>query len=137
MERKNRYDDIMHLPRPESSRHARMTLQDRAAQFAPFAALTGYDAVIEESRRLTDHRIELDEGGKALLDEKLRTIRQLLPSQPRVRLLCFRADLRKAGGAYRVIDGQVKKLDDYQKALILTDGSVLPVDMIYGIEILE
>lgn len=134
MERKNRYEDILRLPRPVSQRHAPMPIQDRAAQFAPFAALTGYDAVIAESGRLTENRIELSEDGKAMLDEKLYKIRQHLDSQPKVRLVCFQADEWKEGGAYRVITGQVKKIDDYQKTLILTDGSVIPLDAIFDMD---
>ena len=130
-----KYRDIIHLPRPVSQRHAPMTLQDRAAQFAPFAALTGYEDVIEESGRLTDRRIDLDEGEKALLDEKLTQLRQNLSAQPPVKLICFQADARKAGGAYRVVTGRVKKLDDYAKTLILTDGTVVPVDELFGIEL--
>lgn len=132
---KETYQDIIHLPRPVSQRHAPMTLQDRAAQFAPFAALTGYDDVIAESGRLTQGWIDLDEEEKARLDETLNQLRRLLPTQPQVKLVTFQADGRKAGGAYRVITGNVKKLDDYAKALILTDGTVIPVDRIFGIEL--
>lgn len=130
-----KYQDIIHLPRPVSQRHAPMTLQDRAAQFAPFAALTGYEDVIAESGRLTDRRVDLDEEEKALLDEKLNEVRQKLSAQPRVRLICFLADERKAGGSYRVVTGRVKKLDDYAKAVILTDGSVISVEEIFEMEL--
>ena len=82
MKETHKYDDIIHLSRPVSGKRSPMTLHDRAAQFSPFAALTGYDAVIEETARLTDRQIELDEGGKALLDEKLRFLRQHLDRRP-------------------------------------------------------
>ena len=130
-----KYDDIIHLPRPVSQRHARMTIQDRVAQFAPFAALTGYDDVIEESGRLTDRRIELDEGEIARLNEALNSIRERLADRPRVRLICFQADSRKAGGAYRTVTVRVKKLDEHEKNLLLEDGSIIPLEQIFDIEL--
>ena len=128
-----KYEDIIHLPRPVSQRHASMTVQDRAAQFAPFAALTGYEDVIEESGRLTDVRIELDEGEVARLNEVLAQIKEQLTEQPRVRLTCFRADSRKAGGAYHTITGKVKKLDEHEKNLLLADGRVIPLEQIFDV----
>jgi hypothetical protein len=109
---------------------------DRAAQFSPFAALTGYDAVIAETGRLTDTQIELDEGGKALLDEKLQTIREHLEENPAVALAVFCPDSRKTGGAYETVAGHVKKIDPVARVLVLTDGTVIPIDRIYGIECL-
>ena len=131
-----KYDDIIHLPHPVSTRHARMSRLYRAAQFYPFAALTGYDAVIAETGRLTDTRIELDEGGKALLDEKLQTIREHLEEHPAVKLTVFCPDSRKSGGAYETVTGNVKKIDPVTRILVLTGGEVIPIDRIYGIECL-
>ena len=130
------YDDIIHLSRPESTAHPPMPRAARAAQFSPFAALTGYDAVIAETGRLTDTQIELDEGGKALLDEKLQTIREHLEEQPKVKLTVFCPDSRKSGGAYETVTGNVKKIDPVARILVLTGGEVIPVDRIYGIECL-
>lgn len=132
----NRYDDIINLPRPVSKKRSPMSNFDRAAQFSPFAALTGYDAVINETGRLTDVRIELDEGGKALLDEKLQVLRAHLEEQPEVKLTVFRPDSRKDGGAYEEITGRVKKIDPVARILVLTGGEVVPIDRIYGIECL-
>ena len=132
----SRYDDIIHLPRPVSKKRSPMSNFDRAAQFSPFAALTGYDAVIAETGRLTDMQIELDEGGKALLDEKLQIIREHLEEQPEVRLTVFCPDSRKSGGAYETITGNVKKIDPVARILVLTGGEVIPIDRIYGIECL-
>ena len=134
MSENRNYDDIIHLPRHVSPKRSPMSNYDRAAQFSPFAALTGYDAVIDETARLTDTQIELDEGGKQLLDEKLRDLQARLPENPRVRLRVFRPDHRKAGGAYEDISGHVKKIDPVTRCVILTEGDVLPVDRIYGIE---
>ena len=136
MKETHRYDDIIHLSRPVSKKRSPMSNFDRAAQFSPFAALTGYDAVIAETGRLTDIQIELDEGGKALLDEKLQTIREHLAQQPKVKLTVFCPDSRKSGGSYETITGNVKKIDPVARILVLTGGEVIPVDRIYGIECL-
>ena len=131
-----KYDDIINLPRPVSKKRSPMSNYDRAAQFSPFAALTGYDAVIAETGRLTDTQIELDEGGKALLDEKLQTIREHLEEHPAVKLTVFSPDSRKSGGAYEEVTGNVKKIDPVTRCLVLTGGEVVPIDRIYGIECL-
>ena len=136
MKETHRYDDIIHLSRPVSKKRSPMSNFDRAAQFSPFAALTGYDAVIAETGRLTDTRIELDEGGKALLDEKLQTIREHLEEHPAVKLTVFCPDSRKSGGAYETVTGNVKKIDPVTRILVLTGGEVIPIDRIYGIECL-
>jgi hypothetical protein len=136
MKETHRYDDIIHLSRPVSKKRSPMSNFDRAAQFSPFAALTGYDAVIAETGRLTDTQIELDEGGKALLDEKLQTIREHLEEHPAVKLTVFCPDSRKSGGAYETITGNVKKIDPVARILVMTGGEVIPVDRIYGIECL-
>ncbi len=130
----HRYDNIIGRPRHVSVRHSPMSNYDRAAQFSPFAALTGYDAVIAETGRLTDSRAELDEGGKALLDEKLQLIRAHLEAQPEAEFLVFRPDTRKQGGAYETIGGRVKKIDAVGRLLVLTGGEIIPIDSIYGIE---
>ena len=136
MKETHRYDDIIHLSRPVSRKRSPMSNFDRAAQFSPFAALTGYDAVIAESGRLTDAQIELDEGGKALLDEKLQTLRAHLEEQPPVKLRFFCPDNRKTGGAYEEITGNVKKIDPGARCIVLTGGEVISIDRIYDIECL-
>ena len=136
MKETHRYDDIIHLSRPVSRKRSPMSNFDRAAQFSPFAALTGYDAVIAESGRLTDAQIELDEGGKALLDEKLQTLRAHLEEQPPVKLRFFCPDNRKSGGAYETVTGNVKKIDPVTRCIVLTGGEVISIDRIYDIECL-
>ena len=136
MKETHRYDDIIHLSRPVSRKRSPMSNFDRAAQFSPFAALTGYDAVIAESGRLTDAQIELDEGGKALLDEKLQTLRAHLEDQPPVKLRFFCPDNRKSGGAYETVTGNVKKIDPVTRCIVLTGGEVISIDRIYDIECL-
>lgn len=129
-----KYDDMMDLPRHVSPKRSPMSNYDRAAQFSPFAALTGYDAVIAETGRLTDAQAELDEGGKALLDEKLQWIRARLSENPRVTLTVFCPDARKEGGTYRQVTGHVKKIDPVTRCMVLSEGEVISIDRIYGID---
>ena len=125
------YEDIINLPYPQ--KRQRMSNYDRGAQFAPFAALTGFEAAVVETARLTDRKIDLDEGGKALLDEKLRKIEEEICDRPEVAVTYFQPDLRKAGGAYLQKRGRVKKLDAYQRAVVFTDGVIIPIDDISDI----
>ena len=129
----HRYDDIINLQYPRPGHPSRMTVEDRAAQFAPFAALTGHDAAIAEAGRLTQACIELDEDEKALLDEKLRWIAQNLRSAPEVTLVYFEPDQRKAGGAYIRHTGIVRKVSVHQSTLLMADGTVIPFAQICDI----
>lgn len=131
------YDDIIGLSRPETGRRAKMSDYDRAAQFSPFAALTGFEDAIEETGRQTDVRIELDEGGKQLLDEQMRKVLEKAAGQPRVTVLWFCYDERKAGGTYIRTTGNVKKVDTYLGKLLLTDGRTIPLGEIYSIRLEE
>lgn len=128
------YDDIIRLPHPDSPTHPRMPVRSRAAQFAPFAALTGHDAAIRETARLTDPRMELDEGEQAVLDSKLRLLHQFLPEQPTVQITYFQPDARKSGGAYLTAAGCVQKMDACTRTLILQDGTRIPIAEIVQIE---
>ncbi len=128
-----KYGDIIGCSRPVSTRHIPMSRYDRAAQFSPFAALTGYDGVIAETARLTDRQVELDEGGKAELDEKLRGIQAHLEELPQVTVTYFQADGRKTGGTYITVSGRVKKIDQYTRTLVFTDGSGIDIGQIYQI----
>lgn len=126
----HRYDDIINLPHPTSKNHPRMAAIDRAAQFSPFAALSGYDAAVKETARLTDRRVELDEYEKAELDVKLQTIRDHLNDDYEVEFTYFVPDERKDGGSYCTVVGLVKKLDDYERQVVLRDGKKIPFDEI-------
>ena len=132
-----KYDDIIHLSRPRSGRRAEMSNYDRAAQFSPFAALTGFDAAIEETGRLTDRRIELDEGGKQLLDEQMHAVLEVIDTQPQVEILWFRYDERKAGGSYVTTAGHVKKIDCYNQKILLADGQTIPLGEVFSIVLLK
>ncbi len=127
------YDDIISLPHHVSPVHPPMSLHDRAAQFSPFAALSGFEGEIKETARLTDGKRELDEGEEDRLDKRLRQIRQHLLKRPGVTLTWFKPDERKAGGAYETVVGNVKKLDTVQGILTLEDGRQIPLRQIVWI----
>ena len=127
------YTDILNLPHPTSKKHPRMTRTARAAQFAPFAALTGYNETVKETARLTDEQLELDDTEKAQLNEKLQLLRQHLPRQLPITITFFIPDTKKAGGSYQTITGPVKKIQEYERRLIMTDGTIIPIDAIIGL----
>ena len=129
-ESNHQYADIIDLPHHVSATRPRMSMIDRAAQFSPFAALTGYDAAIKETGRLTDERSELSEESRAALDRKQQILLDNLADRPEVSVTYFVPDERKSGGAYVTITGQVKKVDEYERLLILTDGTKIPLDEI-------
>ena len=128
------YDDIIDLPHHVSETHPPMSRADRAAQFSPFAALTGYDAAVRESARVTEQRIELDEGVKAELNARLNCILEHLSEHPQVSITYFMPDEKKSGGAYRTVTGAVRKLDSFAKTLTLTDGTVVPMEEMVHVE---
>lgn len=129
------YDDIIHLPHHVSAIHPHMAAIDRAAQFSPFAALTGYDAAIKETARLTDKRMELDESMKDALSNNLQMIADRLKEHPEIAITYFQPDAKKNGGAYVTVINTVKKIDVYERIVVMTDGIVIPVDEIISIDI--
>lgn len=132
------YDDIIDLPHPVSKRHPQMPLSDRAAQFAPFAALTGHDEAIRETARLTDSSVELDEEQKEKLDQRLQMLLTEIGEDPlrehEIKATYFQPDEKKDGGAYVSVSGCVKKMDVYRRQILFTDGTALPMDNIISIE---
>ena len=128
-----KYDDIINLPHHISKKHPQMSLEARAAQFAPFAALTGYDDAVKETARLTNERIDLDEEAKMMLDAKLQVIREQLSEKPLVTITYFVPDARKSGGKYITTAGNVKKIDDYKHLIIFDNGAEIPIDEIIDI----
>lgn len=130
----HRYDDIIDLPHPTSLKHPRMSTENRAAQFSPFAALTGYDDAVSETARLTQSRGELDEQGKALLDERLRLLRENIAEQPEVDIIYFRPDLRKFGGEYVPHSGALRCIDPVERSLLFADGFRVAIDDIYHLD---
>lgn len=118
--KKNPYADIIHLPHHKAPNRPHMSMFDRAAQFSPFAALTGFDGVIAETGRLTDRKIELSEHEKILLDQKLTLIDDVIQDghYPEVRVLFFMADLLKDGGEYQEYTGKVRKVDSVERTIV-------------------
>ena len=131
---KGPYDDIIALPHPTSRRHPRMPAADRAAQFAPFAALTGYAAAIKETARETEAFIEPAEDEAAALDRQLRLLEKRIQNRPWVVLTCFQPDQRKTGGAYVEVQGRVKRMDAAAATITLEDGREIPVSYILEIK---
>ena len=129
-----KYDDIINLPHHVSATRPHMPMIDRAAQFMPFRALTGYEDAVRETARLTDEKIELTEDEKAILDMRLQKLADEISSQPKVTLTYFRPDKKKTGGAYLTVTGQLKKIDDYEGALILMGGERILIEDILEIQ---
>lgn len=126
-----KYKDIIHLPHPTSPTRPRMSREARAAQFGSFDALTGYGAAVAETARITETEQELTEEKKAMIDEILRGISDTEEGAVTVTVTYFRPDERKEGGAYMTKTGAVKRIDTYQRRLILMDGTTIPVDKIH------
>jgi hypothetical protein len=125
-----KYDDIINLPHHVSKTHKHMPIADRAAQFSAFAALKGYDDAIDETARITENKIELDESEKAVLNERLNIIADNISARPTVSVTYFKPDEKKNGGAYLTVTGNVKKIDDYERQLVMTDGTKIPFNSI-------
>lgn len=128
------YDDILYLPHPTSTKHPRMPLADRAAQFSAFRALSGHEDAIGETERLTDRRIELSEEAKAELDLKQQLLASSAEAQPEITVTWFKPDGKKAGGAYVTATGRLKKVDDYERDIVLIDGTRIPLDDVLDIQ---
>lgn len=131
---KNPYDDILYLPHPTSKNHPRMSIQERAAQFSPFAALTGHAAAIAETARLTDRKMELDEDTRAELDRRQAILLEHISERPEVTITWFRPDERKEGGAYVTTTGRLKKIDQVERILVLMDGTNIPLEDVAALE---
>jgi len=128
------YEDIVDLPPHISRKHPQPTMLERAARFAPFAAITGYEEMVLEEARVTEERVDLDEGTLSLLNEKLNMIQEFLDEEPEIKILYFEPDKRKSGGAYVTVTGIVKRIDEYEQFVIMTDGKKIRIGDIYGLE---
>lgn len=128
------YGDIINLPHHVSIKRPQMTAIDRAAQFSPFAALTGYDAAIKETARLTDERVELDEYSTNALNYRLQIMVERIAEQPEIAITYFQPDRMKSGGSYVTAAGAAKKIDEHKRIIIMADGTTIPIDEIVAIE---
>lgn len=129
-----KYDDIINLPHHVSPTRPQMSMKDRAAQFSPFAALTGYDAAIKETGRLTDAKVEIGDEERDVLDRKQRYLQEIIADRPEITVTFFVPDERKAGGSYTSLTGNLKRIDYYERLFVLTDGMKIPLDEIVDVE---
>ena len=131
---KDQYDDIINLPHHVSNTRPQMSMVDRAAQFSPFAALTGYDAAIKETGRLTYEKVNLSEEEKEALDRKQQFLMERLGGHPALTVTYFVPDAKKSGGAYVTKSGNLKKIDEFERWMMLMDGTKIPLDDVADIE---
>ena len=129
----NTYDDIIHLPHHVSTAYPHMTAIDRAAQFSPFAALTGYDDAIKETSRLTIEKVTLDEYMKDVLNSRLQIIAERIKEHPEIIITYFQPDAKKIGGTYITAAGRIKKIDKNKLVIVMTDNTAIPIDDIISI----
>ena len=134
MMKEDNYEDIINLPHHTSKKHPRMSLEARSAQFAPFAALIGYDEVLIETARLTNERIEIDDTIKIIIDSKLQIIKEHIKEMPLITFMYFVPDSKKDGGKYVTVTGNVKKIDEYRNVLILENKTEIPIKEIIDIK---
>ena len=130
----NDYDDIINLPHHVSKVHPQMSMMNRAAQFAPFAALTGHSEAIEETARMTDTQQELADEDSEALNQKMAYLREVINEHPTITITYFEHDRKKAGGMYKSIEGQLQNIDDYSQAIVLKNGEVIPLKSILDIQ---
>ncbi len=128
------YEDIVNLPRHISKVHPQATMADRAARFSPFAAISGYEDMVKEAARVTEERIDITDATKELLNEKLNMIVEFLDEEPEVTITYFEPDKKKDGGAYISITGTVKRIDEYERIVLMSDDKKIRIDEIYAIE---
>lgn len=133
----SKYDDMIDLPHPTSRKHPRMSMYERAAQFAPFAALTGYEEAIEETARRVDSYIVLDEEGIRDLNDKLNYIVTNINDNIKVSVVYFVKDTKKDGGLYKTYVGNIRLIDEVEKKIIFKDKTIIYLRDIYHIEIIK
>ena len=129
-----KYDDIINMEHPTSLKHPRMPRSDRAAQFSPFAALSGYEDAVEETARVTDEKRTLTDDEIDSINKKLNVILEHLRESPRVRIRYFVPDKRKDGGEYVTVTGTVKRIDEFESVILMSDGTLIPLADIRDIE---
>ncbi|MDO5328755.1 MAG: hypothetical protein Q4E88_01465 [Coriobacteriia bacterium] len=131
------YDDIINLPRwnPDSIKHPRMTIYNRSAQFAPFAALTGFEEAVDETARLTTPKIELNQEQIEELNKNIAYLKKHLSEHPQITVTYFREDLEKPGGSYITRADCIQNINDFERKLHLISGLKIPIENIFSIEI--
>lgn len=132
----NGYDDIINMSHHVSTTHPQMSMPDRAAQFSPFAALTGHGDAVKETARLTDEKLELTEDEISDLNQKLNFLTEHAEDRPEITVVYFVPDERKSGGAYITVTGNFRRIDEYSQCIIMTSGEGIPIENIYVIKLL-
>ncbi len=130
---KGKYDDIINMPHHISKKHPRMSLENRSAQFAPFAALTGYEDEVEETARITDKKIEITDEIKSTINMRLQIIQEKINTKPKVTIKYFIPDNKKEGGSYKTVTSNVLKIDQYNKLVVLKDNTKIFISDIINI----
>ena len=130
------YDDIINLPHHQSTKHKQMSNYQRAEQFAPFATLTGYDAAIDETARLTDKKLELSDEQESYLNEQIQLLIERISEKPQSQITYFVPDNRKSGGENVTITGNVRRVDDYNREIVFADGLTVKIDDVWSIRIM-
>lgn len=128
------YDDIINLPRPVFAGRKRMNMVDRAAQFSPFAALVGYEDIIEETARLTENSIFLDDNQREILDRKQQNLLPYLNQMPEISITYFSPDHQKSGGRYITVTGRLKSIISHSKTLVLDDGTQISIEHVIDLD---
>lgn len=134
MNDEHKYDDIINLEHHVSTKHSKMSLENRSAQFAPFSALTGYEEAVTEEARITESRIDIDEEAKIEVNEKLNYIIKHLDKNIIVSVTYFEKDKKKQGGSYKTIKGIIKKIDDFRKTIEMQTGEIIKIEELKKIE---
>lgn len=134
LQQDHKYDDMIDLPHPSFARHPRMSMIDRAAQFSPFAALTGYEDAVKETARLTETRTELTEAAKLEISSQIQMLLKNIRQEPLATVTYYVPDERKAGGAYHTVTGPVRKIDLYERMIFLKSGEEIPIDEIFELK---
>lgn len=131
------YSKIINMPRPNFNTYKKMSKHDRAAQFAPFAALNGHKEAVDEKARQTEKRIILDENQKDILNHKFMMIKEKINEKPLIKVIYFEKDTRKLGGKYKKITNWVRKIDEIERKIVLINRQEIMIDNIYDLELLE
>ena len=134
MNYKGNYEDIINLPHHVSKKHKQMSLEARSAQFAPFSALTGFDDIVEETERITSKKIEINDEQKMILDYKLRVVKEKITQKPEITITYFKLDLKKSGGSYEKVTGNIERIDKYKHMIVLDNKIEIPILDIIEIE---
>ncbi len=130
----DKYKDIINLPHYTSKTRTRMSRFNRAAQFSPFAALTGYEDAVKETARFTNERVELDEYHISMINNKLSLALEKKDMKPFLSITFFRPDIRKKGGEYLTVSGVIRRVDEIKRSLVMEDGTIIPINNIYDID---